>query len=78
VTRLKWFRCTQPLPEDAPADRQIGVNRSSKGTDGREPRMQNQAYVLTPLPGSFFKFFKLREGRRKERRESVLATYLDL
>ena len=27
MTRLKWFRSTQPLPEDAPADRQIGARK---------------------------------------------------
>jgi hypothetical protein len=34
VTRLKWLRVSQPLPEDAPAYRQIGAR---KVTDGREP-----------------------------------------
>ena len=34
VTRLKWLRASQPLPEDAPAYRQIGAR---KVTDGREP-----------------------------------------
>ena len=27
VTRLKWLRASQPLPEDAPADRQIGARK---------------------------------------------------
>ena len=36
VTRLKWLRASQPLPEDAPAYRQIGAR---KVTDGREPRV---------------------------------------
>ena len=40
--------------------------------------LKNLAHVLTPLPEGFFKFFKLWEGRRKERIQSVLATYLDL
>ena len=34
VTWLKWLCASQPLPEDAPAYRQIGAR---KVTDGREP-----------------------------------------
>ena len=37
MTLLKWFRFAQPLPEDAPADRQIGAQ---KGTDDREPNIR--------------------------------------
>ena len=39
MTRLKWLRASQPLPEDAPADRQIGAR---KVTDGREPNRMTQ------------------------------------
>jgi hypothetical protein len=44
VTRLKCLRASQPLPEDAPAYRQIGAR---KVTDGREPTFKR---LIADLP----------------------------